>query len=197
MSIRLFGIGGGGGHVLAHLLGMDNVVQECLLADTCDLRQKYRLDAPLLLLGPMTLKGEGACGNPEFGAMAAEESRGDIERCLEGAGLLVLVAGLSGGTGSGATPVIARIAKEMGITTVAFVSTPDAFEGPVRARQTQKGLAKLREQVEALNVIPNRLAFQGRGDYETMLKNFDAYFRVTNAFNARVVAGYISALKAA
>jgi cell division protein FtsZ len=128
--------------------------------------------------------------------MAAEESRGDIERCLEGAGLLVLVAGLSGGTGW-CHAVIARIAKEMGITTVAFVSTPDAFEGPVRARQTQKGLAKLREQVEALNVIPNRLAFQGRGDYETMLKNFDAYFRVTNAFNARVVAGYISALKAA
>ena len=195
MAFKIIGVGGGGGFVLSHLMGMNLGIKDCVLADTCDLRQKNRLDLPLLLLGPNALKGEGAGGSPKHGAMAAEESKGEIERFLEGTDLLVLVAGLSGGTGTGAAPVIARIAREMGVSTVAFVGMPFDFEGPVRARQAREGLESLRDIVDALNVIPNRLALVRRGDCETM--DMWEQMAVSNAFIARVVAGYISARRVA
>ena len=108
-----------------------------------------------LQIGEKLTKGLGGGAQPAIGGQAAKESRDDVEAALEGADMVFITAGMGGGTGTGAAPVVAHIAKEMGALTVAVVTKPFRFEGPVRSKQAEEGLEKLREQVDALIVIPN------------------------------------------
>ena len=108
-----------------------------------------------LQIGEKLTKGLGGGAQPAVGGQAAKESKGDIEAALEGADMVFITAGMGGGTGTGAAPVIANIAKEQGALTVAVVTKPFRFEGPIRAKQAEEGLEHLRSQVDALIVIPN------------------------------------------
>src|SRR5262249_39115875 len=100
-------------------------------------------------------KGLGAGGNPEIGRNAAEESRQDIKKLLEGADMVFVTAGMGGGTGTGAAPVIAEIARDLGALSVGVVTKPFAFEGPRRMRIAEEGMANLRQRVDTMITIPN------------------------------------------
>ena len=106
-------------------------------------------------IGNLLTRGLGAGGNPEIGMRAAEESRDAIQAALEGSDMVFVTAGMGGGTGSGAAPVVARIAREMGILTVGIVTTPFTFEGRQRAVQARNALANLKDSVDTLITIPN------------------------------------------
>jgi hypothetical protein len=108
-----------------------------------------------LQLGSVLTRGLGAGGNPDIGMRAASESEAEIRKALEGADMAFVTAGMGGGTGSGAAPVVARIAREMGILTVGIVTTPFSFEGRQRALQAKSSLANLKENVDTLITIPN------------------------------------------
>jgi len=108
-----------------------------------------------LQLGPKLTNGLGAGGEPQIGEKAAEEAQQEITRAIEGADMVFVTAGMGGGTGTGAAPVVAKIAKDLGILTIGVVTKPFSFEGKRRANQAEQGLEKLRESVDALIVIPN------------------------------------------
>jgi cell division protein FtsZ len=108
-----------------------------------------------LQIGAKLTKGLGAGSNPEVGQKAAEESREEIKQTLQGADMIFLTAGMGGGTGTGGSPIIAEISKELGILTIAVVTKPFRFEGPVRISQAESGVALLKEKVDALIIIPN------------------------------------------
>lgn len=154
-TIKVVGVGGGGGNAVnrmikAGLSGVDfwlmNTDLQVLNYSTC--KNKIQL-------GPKLTNGLGAGGEPQIGEKAAEEAQQEITEALEGADMVFVTAGMGGGTGTGAAPVVAKIAKELGILTIGVVTKPFSFEGKRRANQAQQGLEKLRESVDALIVIPN------------------------------------------
>jgi len=154
-SIKVIGVGGGGGNAVnrmikAGLSGVDfwlmNTDLQVLNYSTC--KNKIQL-------GPKLTSGLGAGGEPQIGEKAAEEAQQEITEALEGADMVFVTAGMGGGTGTGAAPIVAKIAKELGILTIGVVTKPFSFEGKRRANQAQQGLEKLRESVDALIVIPN------------------------------------------
>ena len=114
----------------------------------------------VLQLGRGTTEGLGAGSRPEIGAIAAAESRRDIENCLDGSDMCFIAAGMGGGTGTGAAPVIAEIARSMGILTVAVVTKPFAFEGARRTRTAEQGIDALAPHVDSLIMIPNQNLFR-------------------------------------
>ena len=154
-AIKVIAIGGGGGNALNHIIshGIEGVD---MLAVNTDARS---LDMSLcdakIILGENVTKGLGAGALPEVGARAAAESIGEIRAYLKGADMVYLAAGMGGGTGTGAIPIIARAAKEMGILTVAVVTKPFSFEGRRRSRYAEEGIEKLMPEVDALIVVPN------------------------------------------
>ncbi|MDO5115747.1 MAG: cell division protein FtsZ [Synergistaceae bacterium] len=154
-AIKVVAVGGGGGNALNHIIsrGIEGVD---MLAVNTDLRS---LDMSLcetkLVLGERVTKGLGAGALPDIGAKAAMESIEDIRRYLKGADMVYLAAGMGGGTGTGALPIIARAAREMGILTVAVVTRPFSFEGKRRRRYAEEGIEKLMPEVDALIVVPN------------------------------------------
>lgn len=154
-TIKVIAVGGGGGNALNHIItkGLEGVD---LLAVNTDIRSlDMSLSKNKIVLGERVTKGLGAGALPEIGEMAARESLHEIREYLKGTDMVYLTGGMGGGTGTGALPVIAATAREMGILTVAVVTKPFMFEGIRRMRYAEAGIAKLRSCVDALIVVPN------------------------------------------
>ena len=154
-SIKIIAVGGGGGNALNHIIskGIEGVD---ILAVNTDIRSlDMSLSRNKIILGERVTKGLGAGALPQIGEQAAKESISEIREYLRGSDMVYLTAGMGGGTGTGAIPIIAQTAKEMGILTVAVVTKPFMFEGARRMRYAEEGIAKLRESVDALIVVPN------------------------------------------
>ena len=153
--IKVVGIGGGGSNAVSRMFKEKLPVVEYYAMNT-DAQHLFRCDvAHRLAIGRNLTRGLGAGAQPELGRQAAEESRNDIERALEGADMVFLAVGMGGGTGSGASPMVAQIAKDTGALTVAVVSRPFSFEAAARRKNAEEGIARLRDQVDTLIVIPN------------------------------------------
>ncbi len=154
-TIKVLGIGGGGTNAVNRMIGGGVKGVEFWGVNTDVQALNVSLADHKLQLGAKLTKGLGAGSNPEIGQKAAEESKEDIKLALEGADMAFLTAGMGGGTGTGASPIIAEVAKEVGCLTVGVVTRPFRFEGPVRISQAETGVAMLKEKVDALIVIPN------------------------------------------
>lgn len=155
--ILVAGVGGGGGNAVNRMIESGMTSVEFLMINT-DQQALFRASdniATKISIGDKLTHGRGAGGVPEKGQRAAEESRDEIAAAIEGAQMLFITAGMGGGTGTGAAPVVASIAKEMGILTIGVVTKPFDFEGKVRRDQAELGITALREQVDSLLVIPN------------------------------------------
>ncbi|USS90896.1 cell division protein FtsZ [Fructilactobacillus carniphilus] len=154
-SIKVIGVGGGGGNAVNRMIE-DGVQGVEFIAANTDLQALDASKAETKInLGPKLTKGLGAGSNPEVGAKAAEESQEDITNALKGADMVFVTAGMGGGTGNGAAPIIAKIAKQAGALTVAVVTRPFTFEGPARAHNASEGLAALKQNVDTMVVISN------------------------------------------
>jgi cell division protein FtsZ len=172
--IKVLGIGGGGGNAVAHMVraGIEGVDFICANTDAQALKgAKVKTG---LQIGCNITKGLGAGANPEVGRQAAMEDRDRIQEVIEGADMLFLTAGLGGGTGTGAAPVVAQLAKEMGILTVAVVTKPFSMEGPKRMRVAEQGIAELGRFVDSLITIPNEKLLSVLGPTTTLLDAFRA-----------------------
>jgi cell division protein FtsZ len=172
--IKVLGIGGGGGNAVAHMVraGIEGVDFICANTDAQALKgAKVKTG---LQIGCNITKGLGAGANPEVGRQAAMEDRDRIQEVIEGADMLFLTAGLGGGTGTGAAPVVAQLAKEMGILTVAVVTKPFSMEGPKRMRVAEQGIAELGRFVDSLITIPNEKLLSVLGPSTTLLDAFRA-----------------------
>ena len=155
VDIRVFGVGGGGNNALNHMIA-SNIKGVEFIAVNTDRQALGRCSATKqICIGEQTTRGNGAGADPEKGAKAAEESVDEIKAAMEGADMVFIATGMGGGTGTGAAPVVARIAKEMGILTVAIVTKPFKFEGPKRMAHAERGIAQLEKFVDSLVVIPN------------------------------------------
>lgn len=154
VNIKVVGIGGGGNNAINRMLqaGLQGVD---FIALNTDRQQLNKVQGVPLQIGERVTRGQGCGANPEKGKKAAEENREDIMRLIQDADMVFITAGMGGGTGTGAAPVVASIAREMGILTVGVVTKPFAFEGAKRMRQAEEGIAALREKVDSLIVIPN------------------------------------------
>jgi len=154
-SIKVIGVGGGGGNAVNRMIkaGLSGV--DFWLMNTDLQVLQYSTAKNKIQLGSKLTNGLGAGGEPQIGEKAAEEAQQEITEALEGADMVFVTAGMGGGTGTGAAPVVAKIAKELGILTIGVVTKPFSFEGKRRQNQAAQGLEKLREAVDALIVIPN------------------------------------------
>ncbi len=153
--IKVVGIGGGGSNAVSRMFKDKLPVVEYYAINT-DGQHLFRCDvAHRLSIGQNLTRGLGAGAQPDLGRQAAEESRQEIEAALEGADMVFLAVGMGGGTGTGASPVVAQIAKETGALTVAVVSRPFSFEAAARRKNAEEGIARLKDQVDTLIVIPN------------------------------------------
>lgn len=153
--IKVIGVGGGGGNAVNRMIAAKVEGVEFIVANTdAQVMQTSKADVKIQLGNKLT-RGLGAGGNPEVGAKAAEESREDLASALEGADLVFVTAGMGGGTGTGAAPVVAEVAKSIGALTIAIVTKPFAFEGKKRLNQALKGIDNLKEKVDAIVTIPN------------------------------------------
>ncbi|MBO5889492.1 MAG: cell division protein FtsZ [Clostridia bacterium] len=156
-KIKVIGVGGGGNNAINRMLE-EGVVGAEFVAVNTDLQALMMSKVPVknrIQIGKEKTQGLGAGSFPDIGEKAAEESRKEIEEVLQGVNLLFITAGMGGGTGTGAAPVIARIAKELGCVTVAVVTKPFAFEGKRREENAKRGIANLAKFVDTLIVIPN------------------------------------------
>jgi cell division protein FtsZ len=154
-NIKVVGCGGGGSNAVNRMIETGLAGVEFIAVNT-DIQVLELSAAPVRLqIGDALTKGLGAGGNPEVGRNAAEESRQDIKKLLEGSDMIFIAAGMGGGTGTGAAPVIAEIARDLGALTVGIVTKPFRFEGPRRLRLAEEGIANLRGRVDTTIVIPN------------------------------------------
>ncbi|TNF65174.1 MAG: cell division protein FtsZ [Gammaproteobacteria bacterium] len=172
--IKVVGIGGGGGNAVEHMLehGIDGV--EFICANTDAQALKNSSSRTVIQIGSELTKGLGAGANPEVGKRAAQEDRMRIQEALQGADMVFITAGMGGGTGTGAAPVIAEIAKDMGILTVAVVTKPFPFEGRRRMQIAENGIAELAENVDSLITIPNSKLLSVLGKNISLLDAFKA-----------------------
>jgi cell division protein FtsZ len=153
--IKVVGVGGGGNNALNHII-RGHVEGVDFIAANTDHAHLGLMEAPIkIMLGKELTRGLGAGADPVIGEKAAIESRDEIRAALEGADMIFIAAGMGGGTGTGASPVIAAIARETGALVVSVVTRPFSFEGKRRLAHTAEGIAKLKDQVDALIVIPN------------------------------------------
>ncbi len=183
--IKVIGVGGCGGNAIDHMIAQGVQGVEFICANT-DMQALRRNQAKIQLqLGAGITKGLGAGANPEIGRQAALEDRERIAESITGADMLFLTAGMGGGTGTGAAPVVAEIAKELGILIVAVVAKPFGFEGRKRMDVAQQGLDALAQQVDSLIVIPNDKLMQVLGN---KVKLHEA-FRAANGVLHGAVAG--------
>ena len=171
-NIKVFGVGGGGSNAVNRMVadgvkGVDfyicNTDVQVMKNSPCDNK---------IVLGKETTKGLGAGGNPEYGRKAAEESEGEIRESVKGSDMVFITAGMGGGTGTGAAPVVAKIAQEAGILTVAVVTKPFAFEREQKMAQAEKGIMELKKYVDSLIVIPNEKLLEGMDKPLTMRESF-------------------------
>ncbi|HEY9650180.1 MAG TPA: cell division protein FtsZ [Coleofasciculaceae cyanobacterium] len=154
-KIKVIGVGGGGGNAVNRMIASDVTGVEFWSINT-DAQALAQASAPKRLqLGQKLTRGLGAGGNPAIGQKAAEESRDEIAHAIENVDLVFITAGMGGGTGTGAAPIVAEVAKEMGALTVGVVTRPFTFEGRRRTTQAEEGIAALQSRVDTLIVIPN------------------------------------------
>lgn len=172
--IKVIGVGGGGGNAVNHMVDrhIDGVHFICANTDAQALR-KLRVET-IIQLGAELTKGLGAGTNPDIGKQAAEENRDRIREVIEGADMVFLTAGMGGGTGTGAVPIIAEIAKELGILTVAVVTKPFHFEGKKKMAVAEEGIAELEKFVDSLITIPNQKLLPVLGNNISLLSAFSA-----------------------
>ncbi len=159
-SIKVVGVGGGGGNAITRMMESDRLRGVEFIAVNTDAQDlDYASAHRKLHIGKALTHGLGAGMNPDVGKQAAEENRSEIGEALEGADIVFITAGFGGGTGTGASPIIAEIAKERGILTIAVVTKPFTFEGTQRMSIAQEGLTRLKEKVDAMVIIPNDRIF--------------------------------------
>ena len=172
--IKVIGVGGGGGNAVNHMVGchIEGVEFICANTDAQALR-KLTVDT-IIQLGVELTKGLGAGTNPEIGKHAAEENKERIKEVLQGADMVFLTAGMGGGTGTGAIPVIAQIAREMGILTVAVVTKPFLFEGKKKQAVAEQGIIELEKYVDSLITIPNQKLLPVLGNNVSLMNAFKA-----------------------
>ncbi len=155
VNIKVIGVGGGGNNAVNRMIST-NIRGVQFVSINTDRQALRRSDAPnQLVIGEKITKGFGAGANPAIGARAAEESIDEIKAMLTGADMVFVTSGMGGGTGTGAAPIVAKVAKEMDILTVGIVTKPFAFEGKKRMDQAEEGIAELSQYVDSLVVIPN------------------------------------------
>ena len=172
--IKVVGVGGGGGNAVAHMVNSQVDGVEFICANT-DSQAIHNVGArQVLQLGGNVTKGLGAGANPEVGRQAALEDRERIVEALDGADMVFITAGMGGGTGTGAAPVVAQLAKEMGILTVAVVTKPFPFEGRRRMQVALKGIEELSHHCDSLITIPNEKLISVLGREATMVQAFRA-----------------------
>lgn len=173
--IKVIGVGGGGGNAVKYMVQTNNIEGvEFIIANTDAQALKDSSMCSILQLGTGITKGLGAGANPEIGRQSALEDRERIHDVLEGADIVFITAGMGGGTGTGAAPVVAEIAKELGILTVAVVTKPFPFEGKKRQAVAEKGIENLSQAVDSLITIPNEKLLRVLGKEVSLLDAFKA-----------------------
>ena len=171
--IKVIGVGGGGGNAVQHMVSDDLGGVEFICANTdAQALERLATRAALHIGGGLT-KGLGAGANPEIGRKAALEDRDRIAESLKGADMVFITAGMGGGTGTGAAPIVAQIAREMGILTVAVVTRPFRFEGRKRMAIAEEGIRELRENVDSLIIIPNEKLIAVLGKNTSLINAFN------------------------
>ncbi|MFZ5654627.1 MAG: cell division protein FtsZ [Pseudomonadota bacterium] len=173
-EIKVVGVGGGGGNAVRHMIAqaVDGVEFICANTDAQALKDIER--ATLLQLGGGITKGLGAGANPEVGRQAALEDRDRIAEVLGGADMVFITAGMGGGTGTGAAPIVADVARELGILTVAVVTRPFGFEGRKRQAIAEEGIRQLKDRVDSLITVPNEKLLAVLGKSTSLLDAFRA-----------------------
>ena len=171
-NIKVIGVGGGGSNAVNRMINLGLQGVEFIAVNT-DAQALLKSLAPKRLqIGDKLTRGLGAGAQPEVGQKAAEESRDDILEALRGADMVFVTAGMGGGTGTGAAPVVAECAREIGALTVAVVTRPFSFEGMKRKRNAESGIANLRQHVDTIITIPN----------DRLLQVVDKKTSITQAF---------------
>ena len=170
--IKVIGVGGGGGNAVSHMMdcGIDGVEFICANTDSQALKNSRVKTA--LQIGCNITKGLGAGANPDLGRQAAMEDRDRIRESIEGSDMLFITAGMGGGTGTGAAPIVAQVAKELGILTVAVVTKPFGMEGRKRFDIAEQGISELAKHVDSLITIPNQKLLTVLGKQTTLLDAF-------------------------
>ncbi len=172
--IKLIGVGGGGSNAVQHMVAQGIEGVDFICANT-DAQALKGMAAPTVLhIGQSITKGLGAGANPEVGRQAAMEDRDRIQDLIEGTDMLFITAGMGGGTGTGAIPVVAQIARELGVLTVAVVTRPFPFEGTKRMHVAQQGIDELRTHVDSLITIPNEKLLSVLGKNISLIDAFSA-----------------------
>ena len=171
VNIKVIGVGGGGGNAVNCMVdsGVNNIEYIAINTDAKALNKSRATTR--IPIGAKLTKGRGAGNKPEIGQRSAEENRDEIETHLKGADMIFITAGMGGGTGTGAAPVVAKIAKEMDILTVAVVTKPFLFEREQKMAQAERGITELRKYVDSLIVIPNEKLLEGKQQL-TMKQSF-------------------------
>ncbi len=182
--IKVIGVGGCGGNAVDHMIGNGVAGVEFICANTDAQALKRNQAKVTMQLGGAVTKGLGAGANPDVGRQAAIEDRERIAELIQGADMLFITAGMGGGTGTGAAPIIAEIAREMGVLTVAVVTKPFAFEGK-RKKIAEAGIEALKQHVDSLIIIPNDRLMEVLGDDVT----YEDAFRASNDVLNGAVAG--------
>jgi len=173
-NIKVIGVGGGGSNAIDHMIH-ENVTGVTFLCANTDLQALQRSNAHMnLQLGEEITKGLGAGADPEVGRQAACETKDQIKQAIEGSDMLFITAGMGGGTGTGGAPVIAEVARSMGILTVAVVTKPFLFEGKKRMDYAEEGISELAKNVDSLIIIPNNKLLSVLGKTVTLLSAFRA-----------------------
>lgn len=172
--IKVIGVGGGGGNAVEHMVCQTIEGVEFITANTDSQALRNSSANVTLQLGADVTKGLGAGANPEIGRKSAEEDRETIRQTLEGADMVFIAAGMGGGTGTGAAPVVAEVAREMGILTVAVVTKPFPFEGKKRMNYADQGIEFLSQNVDSLITIPNEKLLKVLGPGTSLLDAFKA-----------------------
>ncbi len=170
--IKVMGVGGGGCNAVNSMIDSNITSAEFISVNTDNQALLLSKADKRIQIGEKLTKGLGAGSNPDVGEAAAEETKEELKTVLEGTDLLFIAAGMGGGTGTGATSVIARLAREMGILTVAVVTKPFSFEGRIRNENANKGIANLRKYVDTLVIIPNDKLLQFLPNNVCMLDAF-------------------------
>ena len=172
--IKVIGVGGGGGNAVEHMVGANIEGVDFICANTDAQALKKASAKTVLQLGGNVTKGLGAGANPEVGRKAAMEDRDRIAEYVEGSDMLFITAGMGGGTGTGAAPIVAQVARDMGILTVAVVTRPFPFEGRKRNDVAEAGINELTQYVDSLITIPNEKLMQVLGKNTSLLQAFGA-----------------------
>jgi cell division protein FtsZ len=173
VSIKVIGVGGGGNNAVNRMISTNIRGVEFVAINTDSQVLDSSCAAKKIIIGDKVTRGKGAGANPEIGKKSAEESIEDIRAVLEGAHMVFITAGMGGGTGTGAAPVVAKAAKELGILTVGIVTKPFRFEGNKRMQQAEAGIAELSKYVDSLIVIPNERLRQVEDTRITLANAFE------------------------